>query len=77
MTTQIDKVYNLMKDGRRRTLMQIQNEVRLGGGIPSVSATLRRMRQGPFQKKRPGTKVEVVKFGNHHWYRVSTPVVPS
>ncbi len=46
LKSQLDRVFYLMKDGKYRTLDEIQGEV--GGSVPAVSARLRDLRKKKF-----------------------------
>lgn len=65
----LDRVYDLMRDGRWRTLAQIA--VTTGGSEASVSARLRDMRKERFQARTPCRTVERRRVSDGLWeYRV-------
>jgi len=56
LSTMLDKVYHLMKDGRWRTLSEIRKVT--GGSEAGISARLRDLRKEKFQAKYPTIEVE-------------------
>ncbi len=76
LTTLMSRVYELMRDGRWRTLSTIAKKCK--GTEASVSARLRDLRKDKFQMRYPSKRVDRKRIDNGnglHTYRVVVGVV--